>query len=68
MYCIRVMILAAAQLAFRTFARTFFYARAHSKADGTGPVGTKTRRWRWPAVARRFETGHKGFVKKNAQG
>src|SRR4029453_1249647 len=31
-------------------------------------VGTKTRRWRWAAFARHFATGHKGFVKEDAQG
>src|SRR5262249_16188957 len=55
-------------LAFPTFARTFFYARAHSKAGGTGSVGTKTRRWRWAAFAGYFVTGHKGSVKENAEG
>src|SRR5215510_12052666 len=31
-------------------------------------MGTKTRRWRWPAFAGCFTTGHKGSVKENAQG
>src|SRR6266403_3054047 len=62
------MIPLGAQLAFRTFARTFFHARAHSKAGGTGSVGTKTRRWRRPAFAGRFATGYKGSLKENAQG
>jgi len=30
-------------------------------------LGTKARRWRWPAFAGRFETGHKGPVEKDAQ-
>src|SRR5205807_3316185 len=39
-----------------------------SKAGGTGSLGTKARRWRRPAFAGRFATGHKGPPKKNAQG
>src|SRR5678815_1072977 len=31
-------------------------------------MGTKTRRWRRPAFAGRFATGHKGSAKENAQG
>jgi len=31
-------------------------------------MGTKTRRWRWPALPGHFATGYKGSFKKNAQG
>jgi len=31
-------------------------------------MGTKTRRWRWPALARHFAARYEGSLKKNAQG